>query len=83
MCSCTEAATLCKRFLAEAPNLEEQRVREILPWLAELQDGAALPYLLPLLVQATGPGSASKHPDRWVSAARSKEVSKMQTRRSL
>ena len=49
-------------------------MREILPWLAGLQDGAALPYLLPLLVQVTGLGSASKHPDRWISAARSKEV---------
>ena len=54
-------------------------MRGILPWLAALQDGTALPYLLPLLVQVTGPGSASKHPDRWISAARSNEVSKMQS----
>ena len=37
------------------PHLEEQRVRDLLAWVVSLQEGAAVIYLLQLLVQTTGP----------------------------
>lgn len=62
------------RFLAEAPHLEEDRLRKLLEWLVTLQDGAAIPYLLQLLVQASGPESPPTSRQKWIDTARRTQV---------
>lgn len=56
------------------PFLEEKRVLAILGWLLQLQEGAAAPYLLQLLVQATAPNMPLKDRRKWISAAREGRV---------
>ena len=63
------------RFLAEAPDLEEKRVREILPWLVAMQNGVGVPYLLPFLRQKLDHTADSKLRDLWAAACLKSKVS--------
>ena len=62
------------RFLAEVPQLEEERVRKLLDWLISIQDGTAACYLLQLLVFVTSSDSPQASRQKWIHAARKAKV---------
>lgn len=57
------------RFLAEAPDLEQKRMRDSLSWIVSIQNGAGIVFILPLLVQNLDYNTETRQRELWATEA--------------